>query len=397
MSPSLGTRPAIGVILVAFSLSGLAVAGDADPPPVETVATDLDFPTGIAFTPKGSMVVNERNGTVSEFGPRSARVVAQIDTTTSGETGLLGIALDEAGSNAFVFVTDPSGVTNSVVRVGLRTGETDVVVEGLPADLYHNGGGVALDSDGMLLVTNGEQHDGNRAQNPAVLGGKVYRFTPEGDVAPGNPFGDSPAYALGLRNPYGITVDPATGAVFVTENGPSSHDEINLVEAGGNYGWPVVSGPGAVDEGAPGDYHDPLIDHEAIVVPTGIAIADTGDALPEYAGNLFYGTYEEETIRRAVLNRAGTRVVSSEIFVDVGEPVVAVAWGPRGLYFSTPTEIKVIPIAKSGGGAPLARQRPEPPSHVGPSSPFSSQGWVVAAVLLALAFLAARSSLRRRD
>ncbi len=142
-----------------------------------------------------------------------------------------------------MFATAPSGDSNAIWRVPTDGGEPERIVEGLDASGYHNGGGVAFDRSGMLLVSHGEQHDSGKAQDPQVLGGKVYRFTPEGGVPRDNPWPDTPSFSVGHRNPFGLTVDPLTGTPWVSENGPESFDEINRIEAGGNYGWPEVSGP----------------------------------------------------------------------------------------------------------------------------------------------------------
>jgi glucose/arabinose dehydrogenase len=311
----------------------------------EVVVSGLDFPTGIAFSPDGnSMYVNERAGRVllvTDDGLQDDPL-ATIPTTTAGETGLLGIAVSPDGNDLYLFASDPGGSSNRVLRVPATGGSPDVVVDGLPASLYHNGGGVAFDEDGLLLVSNGEIHDSGAAQNPDVLGGKVYRFTPEGDAAD-NPFGN--AIALGLRNPYGLTVDPFTGDAFVTDNGPSSHDEINRIRVGGNYGWPDLLGAaGDASPSGPGEYYDPITVQEEIVVPTGIAIADD-NAASDARGDLFYGAYGEQTIRRVELDQAREEAVSDEIFVQESEPVIALEWGPRGLYYSTPSTIKVIELA----------------------------------------------------
>ena len=307
------------------------------------VVTGVEFPAGIAFSPDGSMYFTERGGRVRVVrdGVLREEPVAAIGTTTEGETGLLGI--EERDGILYVFATDPDGTSNSVLAVR-ADGEVDTIVGGLPASVYHNGGGVAFDDDGMLLVSNGDGHDSGAAQDPDALGGKIYRFTPEGSAAPGNPFGD--AIALGLRNPFGLTVDPVTGDAFVTDNGPSSDDEINRISEGGNYGWPDVLGSaGGARPSGPGVYRDPVSVQEEIVVPTGIAVADPATARPTVAGDLFYGTYGEQAIHRVVLDEARREAVSDEVLMREKEPVIALEWGPRGLYYSTPTSIKVIPLA----------------------------------------------------
>ena len=332
----------------------------AQDPGARVIVDGLDFPTGIAFSPDGrSMYVNERSGgvrLVTEDGLEE-NPLATIPTTTAGETGLLGIATSPDGDELFLFATDPGGSSNRVLRVPASGGRAEVVVDGLPASVYHNGGGVAFDREGSLLVSNGEIHESGDAQDPDVLGGKIYRLTPEGEAADDNPFGM--AIALGLRNPYGITVDPYTGDAFVSDNGPSSHDEINRIRVGGNYGWPDVLGPaGDARPPGPGEYHDPVTVQEEIVVPTGVAIADR-NAAQDVRGDLFYGTFGEQTIHRVDLNEERDAALSDEIFLRETEPVIALEWGPRGLYYSTPSAIKVIEL-----GAADHRARDETPGDV---------------------------------
>lgn len=324
-----------------------AAAQDVD---VATVVEGLEFPTGIAFSPDGDlMYVNERAGRIRVVDGDGLRPepLATVATTTAGETGLLGIAASPDGTSLYVFATDPGGSSNRILRVAAEGGNGEVIVDGLPASVYHNGGGVAFDDDGALLVSNGEIHESTNAQDPGALGGKVYRFTSDGDAAE-NPFGD--AIALGLRNPYGMTVDPVTGDAFVTENGPSSDDEVNRIQVGGNYGWPDVLGAaGDARPSGPGEYHDPITVQEDIVVPTGIAFADPEETVQGFEGDLFYGTYGEQAIHRVELNESRDEAISDEIFIQEDEPVIALEWGPRGLYYSTPTAIKVVALAEPDG------------------------------------------------
>lgn len=299
----------------------------------------LEFPAGIAFLSDDTMVVTERSGRVRlvEDGRLLPEPLAEIPTVTQGETGLLGVAVHPDGGSIYAFATEPDGSSNSVWRVPLDGGSPERVVEGLPAALYHNGGGVAFGPDDMLYVSNGERHDRGLSQDPQALGGKVYRFAPDGSIPNDNPFGDSPTFALGLRNPFGLTVDPVSGDLWVTENGPESFDEINHIREGENYGWPDVSGPGC-DESC----IDPVLAYRSIIVPTGITFAERGSR------DLFFGTFGEGSIHRVRLNEARTEAVADEIVVRDG-PIVAVAWGPEGLYYSTPEAVKVVEIAAGDG------------------------------------------------
>ena len=340
-------RPSAALTAAAVLLLSVSLAGNARAQSPIVVAEHLSFPAGIAFDSNGTMFVTERPGRIVAFErPGAPQAVASVPTTTTGESGLLGIAVSPDDRWVYAFGTELDG-SNTIWRVKAEGGRPQRVVKGLPGGTYHNGGGVAFGSDGMLYVSNGEIHASDRAQDPNVLGGKVYRYTPDGAIPDDNPFGDSPAFAIGLRNPFGLAIDPVTGTPFVTENGPSSFDEINRIVGGGNYGWPEVSGPSSDPPGSlAGAYQDPLVAYESIIVPTGLAFADPANARSSVAGDLFFATYGDQTIHQLRLNEARDEVVEDTVMFESREPIVALAWGPRGLYFSTPGAIKLFELAR---------------------------------------------------
>jgi glucose/arabinose dehydrogenase len=363
-----GARRSLAALLAAACVLGAAPGGAARAaaPRPRTVVSGLEFPTAIAFDARGRMYVGEKPGRVRVVrgGELRRQPLVEVPTTVDAlEQGLLGLAVSPDDRFVYLYATEPDGATNSVMRVPTTGGRPEVIVDGLTASVYHNGGGLAFDRGGMLLVSHGDSHGGEVAQDPAALGGKVYRLTPAGAPAPDNPFGDSPALAIGLRNPFGLAIDPLSGAAFVTENGPEADDEINRVDPGTNHGWPLVTGRDFPADGTVSGYRPPLLEYPEIVVPTGLAFAPPGAALPAYAGDLFFGTYGEQTVHRVRLDADRSEALSDDIFVREDEPVLALAWGPEGLYYSTPTAVKVVGIARggrprSGGGQEGAALEP---------------------------------------
>jgi glucose/arabinose dehydrogenase len=163
---------------------------------------------------------------------------------TGGEGGLLGLAV--MGDQLYAYLT--AADDNRIVRMdltgeagSLSLGQPEEVLTGLAKAGNHNGGRIAFGPDGMLYATVGDAGQPPRAQDEDSLNGKVLRMTPAGDVPDDNPFGDSLVYSMGHRNPQGLTWDDS-GRLFAAEFGQDTWDELNLIEAGGNYGWPVVEG-----------------------------------------------------------------------------------------------------------------------------------------------------------
>jgi Glucose / Sorbosone dehydrogenase len=214
------------------------------------------------FAPDGRLFFVEVNAgriRVANGMELQSEPMATLAVQQAAESGLLGLALDpEFSKNHFVYAyysegdrSDPSrGIRNRVVRFTERdgiAGEMTPILDNLPvsstgAEDAHQGGALLFGPDGRLYVSVGETGNPAASQDLASLAGKILRVNADGSIPPDNPFPGSPVFAFGFRNPWGMVFHPKTGALFATENGNKAHDEINLVTAGGNYGWPKVDG-----------------------------------------------------------------------------------------------------------------------------------------------------------
>ncbi|MDH6179874.1 glucose/arabinose dehydrogenase [Microbacteriaceae bacterium SG_E_30_P1] len=221
--------------------------GPVHPSGVTTIATGLSAPWSILRLESGSTLVSERDrGVVREVtSDGQVRDVGAVPgVVPGGEGGLLG--LEFIDGNLYTFFTSASD--NRIVRFELNgapgsyaLGAGTDILTALPKAGTHNGGRIKLGPDGMLYATAGDASVPDNAQDPNSLGGKILRMTPDGAVPDDNPFPGSYVYSLGHRNPQGIAWD-GDGQLWAAELGQNTWDELNLIEPGGNYGWPIVEG-----------------------------------------------------------------------------------------------------------------------------------------------------------
>jgi glucose/arabinose dehydrogenase len=225
--------------------------GPVVPAAFEDVATGFDVPWGLVFLPDGSALLSERDtarilsvsadGGVTEVGPVEG-------VQPGGEGGLLGLAVaPDSPETVYAYFT--AAEDNRVVRMPYRggaLGAAEVVVDGIPKAGNHNGGRLAFGPDGKLYVSTGDASRPERAQDLDSLGGKILRLNPDGSIPADNPFDGSPVFSYGHRNVQGLAFDD-DGNLWASEFGQNTWDELNLIQAGQNYGWPVVEGVGGDD------------------------------------------------------------------------------------------------------------------------------------------------------
>ncbi|MEV4737765.1 MULTISPECIES: PQQ-dependent sugar dehydrogenase [unclassified Microbacterium] len=271
---------ALAASILMLATGALLGCGAVEPAPapasdVHTIVQGLDGPWSIAFH-GGTALVSERDSArILEIGDDgSVREVGVIDDVApGGEGGLLGLAVRGVDLYAYFTADGENRVERRTIigePGGLMLGDAEVVIDGIPSAGTHNGGRIAFGPDGMLYVTTGDAGDRDSAQDLDALSGKILRLTPDGAVPDDNPFADSPVYSYGHRNPQGIAWD-AAGAMYASEFGQDTWDELNVIEAGGNYGWPEVEG--IADDG---DFIDPVQQWSPDEAsPSGIAVTDS--------------------------------------------------------------------------------------------------------------------------
>jgi len=331
---------------------------------VQLVASGLRAPWAVDLAPDGRLFVTERAGRVRivQLGPGGGLradpwATVPASTSADGEKGLLGIALDPSfASNGFVYLyysyAPSAGVTrNRVVRMrdaNDRGVEETALLDGIPGNNNHDGGRLRFGPDGKLYVTTGDAENGANAQNPSSLAGKILRLNKDGTVPADNPMPGSPVWSLGHRNVQGIAWHPDAGALYETEHGPSDpfpnccNDEVNLIVAGGNYGWPTVRG-GAGDP----RFRDPLIDSGRIETwaPSGAAFASQPGPL---RGSLIFATLRGQHLHRVVFGPDGRTVLFQE-------KLVTSQYGRlRDVFEIASGEFLVLTSNRDGRGVPAA-------------------------------------------
>jgi aldose sugar dehydrogenase len=313
------------------------------------IASGLEVPWSIAFLPEGDMLVTEREGRVRVVkmdGTVGPTIISPAVTTTA-ESGLLGLALHpQFAENGFFYIyftsTTDAGDENQVERWVLSPDRIvasfdRIIIKGIAAAQFHDGGRIRFGPDGMLYIGTGDGRSPDRSQDVDDLAGKILRLDPDGGVPQDNPFPGKPAYILGVRNTQGFDWRD-DGTLVVTDHGPSGeyqgregHDEVNVVQAGDNLGWPTIyaceSNDGMVS---------PSMTWKTALPPGGASFF-RGNAISGWNGSLLISSLRGEHLQRVVFDTEDPRrVASNEVYLsgEYGRLREAVM-GPDGFFYVT--------------------------------------------------------------
>ena len=365
---------------------------------VETVVDNLKIPWELVFAPDGRIFFTERDGKLWVIEDESLELVATFPTSNTLEGGLLGLALDpEFEKNNFLYLYQTYfGFElhhNKVVRYTVSNNQlTDeqILIDKIPGALWHDGGRIKFGPDEKIYITTGDATNANLSQKIDSLAGKILRINADGTIPVDNPFESSPVFSYGHRNSQGIDWTE-NGILVSSEHGPSgekgyAHDEINVIEPGKNYGWPVIVG----DSNNP-EYTNPIL-HSGDVTwaPSGLLYYDS-DKIPEWKGKFLVAALRGQHVMVLDLDLKNNSVNSVEkIFQDKYGRIRDLVQSPDG---------DVFILTSNGDNDKILRVTTleTPPLTVETKGPSSSLGgYLVYGIIIATVVAGAAILIKRR-
>lgn len=356
---ALGLRVLLRGLLLVLLLPMLPLAAAAQSPALEVqvIARGLDHPWSLAFLPDGGVLVTERAGRLRLLKDGAVRTIEGVPPVLAeGQGGLFDVILHPRfAENRLVYLSyaagdrRANGTRVAAARLeGERLVDLRIIWSAVPAKRgsVHFGGRMAWLPDGTLLVTTGDgfdrREDAQRLSSPL---GKIMRISDNGGAPSDNPFVKEARalptiWSLGHRNPQGLAHDPVRNAVFSHEHGPRGGDELNRIEPGRNYGWPIAT-HGRDYSGAtvspftsyPGMV-DPLKVWTPAIAPSGLAVY-RGAMFPEWVGDLFVGGLVSRDLRRLRLDATGRVVAEERLLADRRQRIRDVRVAPDGALWVT--------------------------------------------------------------
>ena len=371
------------VVALAFGLGGALHAAEhtvvdtsAGKVALEVVAHGLDTPWALAFLPDGRMLVSERSGAlriVDDEGRISDPVANVPEVYAHGQGGLLDIALSpDFAEDARIFMSYAEAASGGA-RTAVASAELDLqalrIVDvtpvfaqrDAPSGGQHFGSRLVFADDGTLFITTGDRnHERALAQDLGSHIGKILRVHADGSVPADNPFVDHDSalpeiWSYGHRNVQGAALHPETRVLWSHEHGPRGGDELNIGQAGGNYGWPEIThgreyaSGRTIGEGVERDDVVAPVHHwvPTSIAPSGMAFYD-GEAFPHWQGSVFIGALRGQKVVRLTLE-GGEIVAEENLFTELGSRIRDVRQGPEGaLYLLDESEGRILRVAPAG-------------------------------------------------
>ena len=356
-------RSSLAAIAASLALPALAVdeTFETEGPTirVQTVADGLSHPWALAFLPDGSMLVTERRGNLRHVGEKVSEPIAGVPKVDArGQGGLLDVALDPRfEENRLVYLSfaeageggNSTAVARGILSEDLtRLDNVEVIFSQKPKvqSQQHFGSRLVFDNDGYLFITLGERSQARFREQAQQLNshlGKIVRIHPDGAVPDDNPFVNQAdalpeIWSYGHRNVQAAAINPESGVLWEIEHGPRGGDELNIVQPGANYGWPIVTlginyDGTTIGEGV--EHMDGMIDAirtwTPVIAPSGM-IFYQGEAFPEWKGNLFVGGLASTALVRLTVN--GDSISGEERLLEsLGLRIRDVAEGPDGAIY----------------------------------------------------------------
>lgn len=339
----------------------------------ETIAEGLAHPWSLAFLPDGSFLVTERGGTMQRISPdgQNRASIENVPVVVArNQGGLLDVVLDpDYDENRMIYFSyvgrGQGGHGTEVARAVLtmrnnRLSRIEKIFSAKPKmrSNVHFGSRLLVLPDDTLLVTLGDRYRRDDAQNPENHLGALVRIHKDGRIPDDNPFTEENGikpdiYSFGHRNVQGIAQEPGTGRIWIIDHGPRGGDELHILQAGANYGWPEITygidytGEIISDRTEAPGMQSPVTQWTPAIAPSGMAFYN-GDRFPQWQGDLFIGSLVGRHLRR--LEIEGDQVVAEHVYLEeLGERIRDVRMGPDGyLYLLTDASngrlIRLVPV-----------------------------------------------------
>ena len=332
----------------------------------ETVVDDLEIAWGFVFLPDGALLISEQDGRLIHYKDGSRKIIKNSPQVVyENQGGLLDLELHpDYQKNGWIYfsysasVDANEGANTVIMRARLKGDQlvnNEIIYQASPNSKkgHHFGSRIEFDRAGYLYFSIGDR--GNRDVNPQDItkdGGKIYRLNDDGSIPEDNPFIEVPGaksaiYSYGHRNPQGMALHPESGKIWIHEHGPKGGDEINIVGAGKNYGWPKITyginyndSVITEDTSLPG-MEQPLHYWVPSIAPSGMAFV-TSDHYPNWKGHLLVGSLKFKYLDLVKLNNG--KVVDEEKLLDGLGRVRTVKLGPDGYIYVSIEQLGILKI-----------------------------------------------------